>query len=176
MGTPPARTRSLAASLAAALPSGGALADGSWARRHRAIVLLLWTHLPVLVGVGLIRGLDPRHVAAETALIAVAAYAAGRSRLPRSMRMGTASLGLATASAVLVHFAGGYVEMHFHFFVVVVVVSLYQHWLPFLSTIAFVALHHAVLGAVDPGSVFNHPDAIAHPWKWAGIHAWFILA
>ena len=58
----------------------------------------------------------------------------------------------------------------------VVVVSLYQHWLPLLSTIAFVALHHAVLGTVDPGSVINHPDAIAHPWRWAAIHAGFILA
>ena len=29
---------------------------------------------------------------------------------------------------------------------------------------------------LDPGSVYNHPDAIAHPWKWALIHAAFVAA
>lgn len=115
-------------------------------------------------------------VVAETMVVLVAAVVAAYPRLPRSARMGSASLGLSSGSAILVHFSGGYVEAHFHFFVVVVVVSLYQHWVPFLLTIAFVALHHGVFGAVAPDLVFNHPDAIAHPWKWAGIHAGFILA
>ena len=25
-----------------------------------------------------------------------------------------------------------------------------------------------------PGSVFNHPAAISHPWRWAAVHAFFI--
>jgi diguanylate cyclase (GGDEF)-like protein len=31
------------------------------------------------------------------------------------------------------------------------------------------------MGVLDPRSVYNHPDAIAHPWKWAAIHAFFVL-
>jgi PAS domain S-box-containing protein len=158
------------------LPRGGGLAPTAWAARHRAIVALLWLHVPALVVIGLSSGLAPMHVAAETSILAVAALVAGYTRLSGTIRMAAASLGLATASAVLVHFSGGYVEMHFHFFVVVVVVSLYQHWVPFLLTIAYVAVHHGILGVFHAESVFNHPDALAHPWKWAGIHAGFILA
>jgi GAF domain-containing protein/anti-sigma regulatory factor (Ser/Thr protein kinase) len=85
-----------------------------------------------------------------------------------------ASLGLLSSSAVLVHLSGGLIEMHFHFFVMVVVVSLYQDWLPFLTAVGYVFVHHGLLGALDPGSVFNHPAATSHPWKWAGVHALFI--
>ncbi|MGH3666437.1 MAG: putative bifunctional diguanylate cyclase/phosphodiesterase, partial [Egibacteraceae bacterium] len=67
------------------------------------------------------------------------------------------------------------IEAHFHFFVMVVVVSLYQSWLPFLLALGFVTLHHGIAGAVDPASVFNHPAALANPWKWALVHAFFIL-
>mgnify|MGYP003296095262 CR=1 FL=1 len=31
------------------------------------------------------------------------------------------------------------------------------------------------LGVLDPASVYNHPAAVAHPWKWASIHGGFIL-
>ncbi|HUF34061.1 MAG TPA: diguanylate cyclase [Acidimicrobiales bacterium] len=158
------------------LPRGGSLSAGAWERRHRAILVLLWLHVPALAAFGLIRGFALLHVAGEVAVVAVATFVAGSALLSPTVRMAAASFGLASASAILVHFSGGYIEMHFHFFVVVVVVSLYQHWLPFLGTIAYVAVHHGVLGALDPTSVFNHPDAIAHPWKWAGIHAGFILA
>ena len=32
---------------------------------------------------------------------------------------------------MLVHFSGGYVEMHFHFFVMLAVIAMYQDWLPY---------------------------------------------
>ena len=31
-----------------------------------------------------------------------------------------------------------------------------------------------MVGLSDPSSVYNHPDAIAHPVKWAAIHALFV--
>ena len=75
---------------------------------------------------------------------------------------------------MLVHLSGGVIEMHFHFFVMVAVVALYQDWVPFLAAIGYVFVHHGLLGALDPESVFNHSPAANHPWKWAGIHALFI--
>jgi hypothetical protein len=65
--------------------------------------------------------------------------------------------------------------MHFHFFVIVAVITLYQSWLPFGVAIGFVALHHTAVGFTDPLSVFNHPAAVEAPLKWALIHAGFIL-
>src|SRR5438477_7193124 len=45
------------------------------------------------------------------------------------------TLGLVTASALLVHLAGGVMELHFHFFVMVALITLYEDWLPFLLAI-----------------------------------------
>lgn len=89
--------------------------------------------------------------------------------------MVTATFGLLTCSALLVHFSGGVIEMHFHFFVIVAAVTLYQAWLPFLFAIAYVVGQHGVMGALDAASVYNHPAAQENPWGWAVIHGSFIL-
>ncbi|HET7482460.1 MAG TPA: ATP-binding protein, partial [Actinomycetota bacterium] len=78
-------------------------------------------------------------------------------------------------SGILVHLSGGTIEAHFHFFIMLAVISLYQDWRAFLLAIAFVAVHHGVAGVVDARSVFNHQAALAHPWTWAAIHALFVL-
>ena len=76
----------------------------------------------------------------------------------------------------MVDLSGGAIEMHFHFFVVVGILTLYQDWLPFLLAIGFVTLHHGVLGVLDPKAVYDHSSAIHHPVEWALIHGFFVLA
>ncbi|MGH2771608.1 MAG: ATP-binding protein [Actinomycetota bacterium] len=137
--------------------------------------MLLWAHAFGLAVFALLRGYGLWHSLLETGSIAAAALIAASTRFRRRVRTGAASVGLITSSALLVHFSGGYIEMHFHFFVMVAVVALYQDWIPFLIAFGYVALHHGVVGVLDPDSVYNHPDAIAHPWRWAMIHAGFIL-
>src|SRR5260370_5314446 len=66
--------------------------------------------------------------------------------------------------------------MHLRFSVRLRILTLYQDWLPFLLAIGFVVLHHAVLGTLDPKAVYNHPSAIAHPFTWALVHGFFVLA
>jgi diguanylate cyclase (GGDEF)-like protein/PAS domain S-box-containing protein len=80
------------------------------------------------------------------------------------------------ASAILVHLSGGSTEMHFHFFVMLGVISLYQDWRPFLAAIAFVAAHHGIMGTLQPRDVFDHASAWNSPLTWALIHAFFVLA
>lgn len=80
-----------------------------------------------------------------------------------------------TSSAVLVHLSGGFIEMHFHFFVMVGVITLYQDWTPFLLAIGYVILHHGVIGVLNPEAVYNRPAAWDHPWRWAAIHGAFVL-
>ena len=156
------------------LPVGGGLPDDEWASRHRGIVLLLWAHAIIVPIFAVIRGFSLTHALLESLILPTTALVAGYSALPRRSRTFAAAIGVLSASAVLVHLSGGVIEMHFHFFVMVVVVSLYQDWIPFLAAIAYVLLHHGVAGALDPHSVFNHPAAFNHPWKWAAIHAFFI--
>jgi diguanylate cyclase (GGDEF)-like protein/PAS domain S-box-containing protein len=112
----------------------------------------------------------------EGSIVAVLALGATLTITGRQTRSVLAVFGLLSSSAILTHFSGGLIEMHFHFFVMVAVASLYQTWVPFLLAIGFVALHHGVVGAIDPASVYNHPSALTAPWKWALVHAGFILA
>ena len=158
------------------MPRGGKLPCEASGTRHAMIVRLLWAHAIVLPIYALTTGLNWTHSLGEGVPVAVLAGLAGSQLLPHKVRISVATLGLVVSSAVLVHISGGLIEMHFHFFVVVGVVTLYQSWTPFLLAIAFVVVHHGVMGSFFPTDIYNHADALAHPWKWAGIHGAFILA
>jgi len=158
------------------LPRGWTLTRESWQRRHRGIVIILWLHALVVPVFGVVRRKSLGHLLLEAAGIVILAVAASTPSLGRRGRTVAASLGLMTASAVLVHLSHGSIEMHFHFFVMVPLVALYQDWVPFSVAIAYVAVHHGLVGSLDPESVFNHPAALNNPWKWGAIHAFFITA
>jgi PAS domain S-box-containing protein len=158
------------------LPEGRSLPAGVWRRRHRGILVLLWVQAVALTAFALATGNDGGHSLFEGSVVAAMALGATSTRLSRTFRALIASLGLVTSAAVLTHLSGGYIEMHFHFFVMLGVIALYQSWVPFLGAITYVALHHGIVGVLDPRSVYNHPAAIASPWTWAFIHAGFVLA
>ena len=135
---------------------------------------MLWLHVAGIFAYGVFQGYGLVHPVLEASLVGVFAGAAMVSGLGRDVRASLATLALVMSSAILVHLSGGLIEMHFHFFVVVAVVALYQSWMPFLLAIGFVLLHHGVIGVLDSSAVYNHPSALAHPWRWAAIHALFI--
>jgi PAS domain S-box-containing protein/diguanylate cyclase (GGDEF)-like protein len=159
-----------------ALPRGRTLPRSAWRKRHRTLVALLWLHALALPAFGIVQGYGVLHSTSEGLLLAVVAglahLAGARPRLASAL----VSFGLVSSSAILVHLSGGVIEAHFHFFVVIVLLTLYEDWMPFLLAAAYVVFHHGLTGAIDPGSVYNHPDAVAHPWKWASIHAGFVAA
>jgi diguanylate cyclase (GGDEF)-like protein len=160
----------------AAVPHGQLLTPAVWARRHRGIVVLLWLHAVALTGFGVARGKGLSHSLQEGAAVAVFALLAATPAISRRVRSAAAVLGLITASAVLVHLSGGVVEAHFHFFVMIGVITLYQDWLPFGLALGYVVVHHGLFGALRPTDVYNHPAAQQSPWKWALIHGGFVLA
>ena len=166
----------VAPTIRAVLPEGGALPNEIWQRRHRGIVVLLCVHVVAIPIYGFVRDAGLAHAIMEGSVVAAAALIASRSELNRKLRSAAATFGLFSSSAILVHLSGGLIEMHFHFFVMVAVVTLYQDWLPFLLGIGYVLLHHGFMGWLAPQDVYNHPAAINHPWKWASIHALFIAA
>ena len=158
------------------LPRGGTLPDDVWRTRHQGILILLWLHVPGLFVFGLATGSSAIHSLFEAAVVACPAVAAWLSTGRRRESTIFAAIGLMTASAVLVHLSGGMIEAHFHFFVMVGVVVLYQDWRPFLIAIGFVVLHHGVVGVFSPQDVYNHEGAWKQPWIWAGVHGAGILA
>jgi diguanylate cyclase (GGDEF)-like protein len=151
------------------------LSADAFERRHRGLLVVLWLHTPALVTFAWARGFGWGHALSEGALIAAFAVVATRGTGPR-VRSIAVALGLVVASAVLVHLWDGAIEGHFHFFVVMTMLALYQSWLPFLVALGFVVLQHGVLGAVAASSVYDHAGGTQHPWTWALIHGSFLLA
>lgn len=110
---------------------------------------------------------------------AAAALLALGGSLPRASRVALASmvtLSLFTSTALLIHTFHGLIELHFHFFVVIAVVAMYQQWTPYLLGLAYVAVHHGVIGVMMPMAVYNHHAAVANPVIFAIVHACFVLA
>lgn len=181
-------TRSGVDRVVSLLPRGAGIPGDAWDQRHRVVLWILWLHIPVLVLFGLYGGLDRwisyaryesfgyLQSALEGLVIALFAGAASWKGLNRRLRSSSAALGLITCSAVLTQFSGGFIEAHFHFFAILGLLAWYEDWVPFLLAIGYVLVHHGTVGTIAPGSVYNHPAAIAHPWRWAGIHAFFIAS
>jgi diguanylate cyclase (GGDEF)-like protein len=162
--------------LGRALPKGQTLPPAVWERRHAWMLRLVWAHAMTLFAWGLLAGHPLWHAGLDAAPVAICAVIAGRRRVSRRNRAVAVCVGLLTSSALVVHLMNGAIEGHFHFFVMVSVLALYEDWFPYLLAFAFVFGHHGLMGVLDPASVYNHPDAVAHPWRWAGIHALFIAA
>lgn len=158
------------------LPYGYSIEDSEWTRRHRGIVWLLWMHsagVPVFgfltshsVTLGVVGGM----------VLAGLALAAMSRRIANRLRAVLATVGLVLASSLLVHLSGGVIELHFHFFVMMAVIVLYQDWLPFLLALISIVVDHGLVGMLAPTLVYNHPAAQHHPWAWALVHGGFILA
>ncbi len=156
--------------LLATLPRGGALSEQAWLARHRGIVVLLWVHVVLLAAVGVARGEPPTTSLVAPGAVASLAVAATWGRPSRTVRATLATLGLLTSSAILIEVFGGLIEAHFHFFITVAVITLYQSWGPYLLAIGFVLAHHLVLGTLVPGHVYNHAGALDDPWLFALVH------
>ena len=157
-----------------ALPHGSPLPEAAWRLRHRVILWVLALHAVGVFCFGVVQGFGVPHSLTEAAPLAVAAWLAGWERLSRRVRAGLATFGLLTASAVLVHLSGGLIEFHFHFFVMLFVITLYQDWATFLLAVAYVGVDHGVVGLLAPHAVYNHAEAWRSPLKWAGVHALFV--
>ncbi|MDQ6749176.1 MAG: diguanylate cyclase [Actinomycetota bacterium] len=114
------------------------------------------------------------HDLAHAAGLLPFAVLASSGRFSMKLRSVFLSVGLLSAAALLVHLTGGLIEAHFYFFVLIVALTLYEDWLPFLVAVGYVLVHHGLMGTLNPHEVYNRPEEWAHPWVWAGIHASFI--
>ena len=167
---------SLFSNLLAVLPKGDTLDESAWATRHRGILYILWLHVLGVPFYGAYMDADPALYLGGGALLGAIAITARFSIVSRRLQAAIATYGLMMASALLVHLSGGRIELHFHFFVMMSVIVLYQDWLPFLVGLLFIVIDHGILGTLLPNIVYVHAEGQTHPWTWALIHGGFILA
>jgi diguanylate cyclase (GGDEF)-like protein len=166
------RTR---AQLAALLPQGRLLPESVWQRRHQVIVRLALASAAALLLLSWVWGASQLTAVAVLAAVAGPLLPAVAPSLGRTTRSAATTVSLMAASVALVHLWTGVTEAHFVFFVMIGVVSLYQHWVPFGIALVVVILHHGVIGTLYPHAVFGH-GGMENPWLWAGIHGAFVLA
>ncbi|MCW2571338.1 MAG: hypothetical protein JWO88_1396 [Frankiales bacterium] len=155
------------------LPRGQTLPESHWRVRHRAVTWLLLAHAVVFAVVGLFLRLPALDLLTDVGVPALGAFAASRRSLGRGARSGIGAVSLMLTSAVVVHLMNGSTEAHFHFFVMIPVVALYEDWVPFGLAVGVVLVHHGLVGTLDPRGVYDHGSAVQHPWRWAFVHAAF---
>jgi diguanylate cyclase (GGDEF)-like protein/PAS domain S-box-containing protein len=158
------------------LPEGKTLPADVWARRHRGLLLILAAHLLLLPTFGITQHWSLATVWGLDLIPATLGAVAAWSRLNRRVRSCLCAIALLSCSAILVVEWHGTIEAHFHYFVMVGVMALYEEWWAYALAIGFVVLQHGAMSAVDPNAVFDHMDAMHDPWKWAGIHGFFVAA
>jgi signal transduction histidine kinase len=157
------------------LPRGNTLAEADWQRRHRLLRWVLLAHVPALafIGVALDNPLLPLALA-----LAIAVGCAGLGLLLRHHRRwgsGVVTAGLVWCSVVLVGITGGSIEAHFHFFIIIGFIALYQDWVPFLLNVLFTVISHGVGSTWLRTLMFNHPAAQSEPWLWSLLHGVAVL-
>ena len=77
-------------------------------------------------------------------------------KLSRAARSSACAIALLCCSAVLVVAWHGTIEAHFHYFVMVGALALYEEWWAYLLAIGFVVLQHGLMGGWLSHAVFNH--------------------
>jgi signal transduction histidine kinase len=157
------------------LPRGNTLDDETFRRRHLLLCWVLGLHVPALFAFGLWQGFGVQHSAIEVAVpLACLAFA----RLARNRRVAAffVTAGLVYCSSALVHLSKGTIEAHFHFFILIGLIALYQDWVPFLWNVVFTVMSHGLGSAIASDAMFNHPAAQQRPWTWAVVHGAAVLA
>src|SRR5918999_3192143 len=160
--------------LLAYLPRGNTLDDRAWRKRHLFLQVVLLLHLPSLFLFGVFMGRSARDT---LVVLAVPGACLVLGRLIRHRRVASVLItaGLTYCSAVLVSFSGGSIEAHFHFFIIIGFIALYQDWVPFLWNVGFTVLSHGI-GTLWLGSlIFSHAAGQANPWLWSAIHGIAVL-
>ena len=74
-------------------------------------------------------------------------------------------------SGLLIHVSGGEIAMHFHVFVALTFLMIYYDLLPLVAATLTIAVHHVVMNAFDPHSVFSS----GRSWSLVGLHVAFVL-
>src|SRR5918995_942653 len=160
------------------LPSGESLPATLWQSRHRFLLRLTWAHALLIALIDFVFGYRHGTVLHTVAGVVIVSLFASIATLTtgRALPAMAVGFGLLSASAILVHFSGGAIELHFHFFVVLAFLALYQDRISYVVFLIYLVIYHSVIGAIWPQHVYNHTAALDAPWIWAAIHSFFLMS
>jgi diguanylate cyclase (GGDEF)-like protein len=158
------------------LPQGRALPDSVWTWRHTLISRFALVQAIAVTGFGLLMSQSAADLTLGLLAMGIPALLGLIKTVDRRTRSMSVTASLMFTSATVVDYAHGDTEAHFHFFVMIGVVALYQDWATFGLCVLITVLHHVVMGTLAPHTVFAGDAERSHPITWALIHGAFILA
>jgi signal transduction histidine kinase len=157
------------------LPRGNTLDDETFRQRHLLLCWVLALHIPALFAFGLWQGFSIVH-SAEEVIVPVGALIFARLSINRRLAAFFVTAGLVFCSTALVHLSGGTIEAHFHFFILIGLIALYQDWVPFVWNVLFTFLSHGIGTVIASDIMFAHTEGQSRPWTWAAVHGGAVLA
>ena len=140
------------------------------------MLVVLAAQAVALAAWALATGASVGHMLVEILPLAIAFAVAASSRLTPAARASAMALGLFTESAIAVHLAHGLVTVHFHYFVMLCLLALYEEFGALALGVAYVVVQHGLMGTMSPESVYGPAAEIRNPWLMAGLHGAFVLA
>jgi methyl-accepting chemotaxis protein len=156
------------------------LSEQAFEARHRILRLLLWVHLPVILLLAFFNhqldaGGATWVLLVMLGIVMVCGVLSGTatSKRGRSIPVG---VGFLLSADALVQAGGGLIDLHFHFFVVIALIGLYQDWIPFAIAVVLVAVQHFGVGEIAPQLVYGMDHGGMSPLGRALLHAGFVLA
>jgi signal transduction histidine kinase len=157
------------------IPLGNTLEPDAFRQRHLLLCWILGLHVPGLLLFGLWRGVG-LETASYTIIAPLVLLVCARLTANRRAAAFFVTAGLVFCSSALVHVSDGSIEAHFHFFILIGLIALYQDWVPFLWNAVFTVLSHGIGGALNPDAMYNHHAAQHAPWTWALVHGIAVVA
>ena len=152
------------------------LPEADFQQRHRGLLWLLAFQLIALPLFGVTQGWSIWSSVLVCVPAAFFGICAIPSRLGRTGQASCCVLALLSCSAALVWLWHGQTEAHFHYFVMVGAVALYEAAWPYAIAFVFVFFQHGLMSVWMPGRVYGSMVAMQHPWLYACIHGGFIGA
>jgi diguanylate cyclase (GGDEF)-like protein/PAS domain S-box-containing protein len=153
------------------------LDEDVWLRRHRGLRYLLAAQSAVVLAICAWRnGLTAQPILTG-ALLALCMAVARWNAVPRRVQQCAVAWGLFSVSAAVVRLADGNIAAHFHYFVMLPFLALYEDGLPFAVGIGYVVLQHGLMGSLAPHMVYPAAEdgEAGRPWLWAGVHGLAVL-
>ncbi len=157
------------------IPRGSTLDAAEWQRRHRVLQWILALHVPALFLMSLLlgRGLTfTTYLLLPTVVLLLGSQSVARWRRTAAVLNTT---GLTYCSIALVVISGGMIEAHFHFFIMIGLIALYQDWMPLGFNIGLTVISHGLGSALQANLIFSHHEGQQNPWLWAAIHGVAVL-
>ncbi|MBI2077966.1 MAG: hypothetical protein HYT80_06290 [Euryarchaeota archaeon] len=142
---------------------------------HRFGLLLLALHVPVIVATAGMRGYGWSHGVLEGLVPAGCAIVAGWAWPTRFERAAPLTVGLFASSATLTHLLGGSTLLVVHFVLAIAFLVAYAVPGAWLVALGFAVFEHAVLGVLDPHSIYGHDTTTAAKVTLILVHGAILL-